>query len=303
MPRSGTMKATTKATCVPVKNAGKSTSRTPSRTPSRSAKLTRVRDLRSMSDMVTLKAKQMVALAKTLDKLTPKTDSLSLAVEKAKKDQVDRVGKVEREIQLYQLEKVKTALVKHNKCVVDKVEMKALRGMEVLRKRNVDEEAKKLKAEVDRMVAEKVRFEEVKFEEQYATCLAQEKVFDAERRNMKASIAALRLEIESQKSLSSSLADTHRIHKINQARKKAIADAEAKEDLVRLGKPAPAAAAPPAAAAAAGKPPLPPQTPAAQIPAGVISGTDTDSDESEEPKPKKPAPKRRANSKQPPKRK
>ena len=201
------------------------------KTPSKKTAL--LRDLHSITDSVEAKMSVLVNMAGDLKGLKSKTDVMSIAVEDAKKDYDERHGKVEKDIADFELQAVKAALQKYNKQVIDSFELNALRALE----NKAEQDKGKTKSEVDHevaeKVAEKVRFKEVEFAEKFAAMQAQEKAFEAERAILNQSIVSLRLEVESQKALSSDIAKANQQKKINDARAKAIRDLQAKEDAMR----------------------------------------------------------------------
>eukprot|EP01060_Flectonema_neradi_P002652 TRINITY_DN1168_c0_g1_i1.p1 TRINITY_DN1168_c0_g1~~TRINITY_DN1168_c0_g1_i1.p1 ORF type:complete len:264 (+),score=85.82 TRINITY_DN1168_c0_g1_i1:66-857(+) len=205
--------------------------KTPKKTPSKKVAL--MRDLHSITDSVEAKMQALVGMAGILKNLKAKTDEMSIKVEEAKKDYDERHGKVEKDIADFELEAVKAALQKYNKQVIDSFELNALRALESKAEQDKGKTKSEIDHEVAEKVAERVRFAEVEFAEKFAKKQAQEKAFEAERAILNQTIVSLRLEVESQKALSSDIAKANQQKKINDARAKAIRDLQAKEDAMR----------------------------------------------------------------------
>eukprot|EP01064_Diplonema_japonicum_P011441 TRINITY_DN187_c2_g1_i1.p1 TRINITY_DN187_c2_g1~~TRINITY_DN187_c2_g1_i1.p1 ORF type:complete len:337 (+),score=95.93 TRINITY_DN187_c2_g1_i1:49-1011(+) len=295
MPRSSAAimpKGVKKASKKPVKTS------TPKRTPGRGAKRALMRDLHSMSDLVEQRVANVLKVCQDLGSLKGKVDVISMTVEDAQKEHDERVGKVERDILQYELQKVQDVLKNTNKLAVDRLEMDALRKLQ----RNKEDESvkntKTLDKDVIEKVAELVRFKEVEFQNKYAECRAKEASMDAERRTLHATIASLRFEIESQKNLSSDIAKANQQKKINELRRKAIEDHQArelaKEDAL-LAQTMQFSGKMPVAAPAASTP-VPRKkslTKPVEASSESGSGSETDTDTEEAPKSQKTAPKKK----------
>ena len=201
--------------------------------PSKDKKMPLVRDLMKVSQHVQRKILSLQSSCTGLEELPNKVEELSAKVEEAEKERAKWMGKVEQEIQKHQLEQVQGVLADTNQIAVDKFELSSLRGLEKAKSDAVEKSKVEVKKEADEEVARRVRFAQVKFESEYAEKDACVRMFDVERATLKETIAGLRLEIEAQKELSSTVAVANKNHKINMARRKAMEEYQRKEDALR----------------------------------------------------------------------
>eukprot|EP01061_Rhynchopus_euleeides_P045667 TRINITY_DN8324_c0_g2_i1.p1 TRINITY_DN8324_c0_g2~~TRINITY_DN8324_c0_g2_i1.p1 ORF type:complete len:350 (+),score=161.16 TRINITY_DN8324_c0_g2_i1:119-1051(+) len=273
----------------PAKTAAKTASKTPKPKSGKKVKVPLVRDLNNLSEGVQRKLKQIVLSNDYLNGVKDLADKISTAVDDANKEQEERVGKVEADISHHKLEKAQEALKKVNKTAIDKFEYKKLRDLREKKQLDKKDQDKNVKKEVNEEVARQVRFHQERFEQEYAGYKAREAVFSAERKTLKATIAGLRMEIESQKSLSSEIAKANQQHKINVARRKAIEEHQRKEDAMRgivPGASPPLAAAPAAPAAAlkatGAKPAAAPASTPISKQSSMMSSGSTEDDDTEE---------------------
>ncbi|KAJ9466399.1 hypothetical protein DIPPA_20154 [Diplonema papillatum] len=221
----------TKAAAAKPATAKKTPKRSSSSTPAKKAHL--VRDLHQTTTGIEQRAMTLIRSAEQLRGLKGKVDEMSAGVESAKKDHDERVGKVEKDIADYQLQKVQDALARHNKTVIDSFDLQRLRTLQSEREVVEKESAIAVGKTVAEEVAQQVRFKEVEFEKEYVKMQAAEASRMAERHTLEVTIAGLRVEIESQKALSSEIAKANQQMKINRMKREAIEQQQSKDEAYR----------------------------------------------------------------------